>query len=73
MTYKQRYQLKNKRRAIFADIISIFAMLGAVIGIWIGAANIQYYPVRSTIVIMVGFYIMGKIFTERDILEETDD
>jgi hypothetical protein len=48
-------------------------MLGAVIGIWIGAANIQYYPVRSTIVIMVGFYIMGKIFSDRDILEESDD
>ena len=73
MSYKQRYQLNNKRRVIFADIISIFAMLAALAGIWIGAANIQYYPVRSTAAILIGFYLLGKIFVERDILEESDD
>lgn len=73
MSYKEKSRAKNRYKVFLADILSIFAMLGAVIGIWIGAANIQYYPVRSTAAIIVGIYLIAKIFDERDILEETDD
>ena len=73
MSYREKSKIKNRYKAFLADILSIFAMLAALAGIWIGAANIQYYPVRSTAAILIGFYLLGKIFVERDILEENDD
>ena len=73
MSYKEKSRAKNRYKVFLADILCIFAMIGALIGIWIGAANIQYYPVGSTAAIIVSFYLIAKIFDERDILEETDD
>lgn len=73
MSYKKRYQIKNRRRSIFADIISIFAALAAVITIWIGAANIDYYPVPSSIAITLAFVLMAKIMADRDFVGGEDD